>query len=170
MEISVYGAICRNDREHSAAYRLLALALAREYGLTELPELARGPREKPFFPGCPNIHFNLSHSRGAVVCALHHAPVGVDVELLRPAPKRLAKGMGDEEFFRLWTAREATIKREGRGVEALLRPLEPDPRCRCLEGFLPGWVVTVCPTEPGPVRVVRAAEEELPEGDFAYLL
>jgi len=170
MDLVVYGVLCASGREHQAAYRLLALALKREYGLPSPPSMARGPREKPFFPEHPQIQFNLSHSHGAAVCALHDAPVGVDVELLRPAPRRLAQEMDDGAFFRLWTAREATIKRAGRGVEALLRPLAPDPQCQCLEDFLSGWVVTVCPSRPVPVRSVRVEEQELPEGDFAVFL
>lgn len=150
----VYGALCPPAEEHEAAWRLLAAALALERGISSLPEVARGAGGKPFFPDLPEVCFNLSHSHGAVVCALHHRPVGVDVERLRRAPRHLAAGMEDEAFFRLWTAREASLKREGRGAGALLRPAEPDGRCRCLEGFLPGWIVTVCPTDPGPVRTV----------------
>jgi 4'-phosphopantetheinyl transferase len=109
---------------------------------------------KPCFPDRPDICFNLSHSHGAAVCALHHLPVGIDVERLRTPPKRLAGGMTDEAFFRLWTAKEATIKRQGLGLGALLRPLEPDPLCQCLEGLLDGWVVTVCPSEAADIRRV----------------
>lgn len=151
----VYGALGPASEERALARRLLALALEREYGVTALPDIARTPSGKPYFPGCPHIHFNLSHSHGAAVCALHHRPVGVDVERLRPAPRRLAGDMEDEAFFRLWTAKEATVKREGRGLGALLGPLEPDRRCRCLEGFLPGWIVTVCPTEDMPAGTVH---------------
>lgn len=155
MELVVYAALCPPGREHEAAYRLLELLLERERGVSPLPELAREARGKPFFPGAPQFQFSLSHSRGAAVCALHHRPVGVDVERLRTAPRRLAAGMEDEAFFRLWTAKEATIKREGRGVEALLRPLEPDGLCQWLD-LLPGWVTAVCPSEPAPVRTFRA--------------
>ena len=155
MDLIVYGTLCPQGRERDAAYRLLALMLERERGLSPMPELAREPREKPFLPGLPHIQFNLSHSHGAAVCALHDKPVGVDVEQIRPAPRRLAAGMEDEAFFRLWTAKEATVKREGRGVEALLRPMEPDGLCQWLD-FLPGWVTAVCPSEPVPARTFRA--------------
>ena len=154
MELLVYGALGPPSGEHGLALRLLALALERELGIHPLPEIRRAAGGKPYFPSCPSLHFNLSHSRGAAVCALNSLPVGVDVERLRAAPRRLAQGMADEAFFRLWTAKEATVKREGRGIEALRGPLEPDGLCRCLEGFLPGWIVTVCPTVDAPVRAV----------------
>lgn len=157
MEIVVYGAVGPAGGERALAYRLLREALKREYGMDAIPELLRAEGGKPYFPAFPCIHFNLSHSRGAAVCALSGAPVGVDVELLRPAPRRLAAGMTDEAFFRLWTAKEATVKLRGQGIIACRGRVEPDPRCRCLEGFLPGCIVTVCPAE-GPARCVRLDE------------
>lgn len=155
MDLIVYGSLGPEGAERTLAHLLLETALRRELGLETVPPIARGTRGKPWFPDLPDLHFNLSHSHGAAVCALHHLPVGVDVEKVRSAPKRLAAGLGDEAFFRLWTAREAAVKRAGLGVEALRRTRTPDPLCQCLEGFLPGCIVTVCPTEAGPVRTVR---------------
>ena len=155
MELILYAALGPKDAEHDLAYRLLALALGRELGLDALPEIAREPGGKPFFPSRPDICFNLSHSHGAAVCAIHDKPVGVDVEKLRPAPKRLAAGMEEGTFFRLWTAKEATVKRQGLGISALMRPLEPDPLCRCVEGLLEGYVVTVCPSEYTEIRAAK---------------
>lgn len=160
-EIAVYGVLCPEGREHPAAWRLLELALEREFQMKALPEVGRGEGGKPFFPDDPHLCFNLSHSRGAAVCALHTLPIGVDVERLRPAPRRLARGMTDGEFFRAWTAREASIKREGLPWTALLRDREPDGTCRWLEELLPGWVVAVCPTKNDPIRAVRIGPEEL---------
>ena len=155
MEIIVYAALGPSGEERALARRLLALALEQEFHLSPPPETAKEPGGKPFFPSRPDICFNISHSHGAAVCALHDKPVGVDIEKLRPAPRRLAGGMEDEAFFRLWTAKEATIKRRGEGIGALLLPLEPDPRCRCLEGLLEGYLITVCPSEDAAVRAVR---------------
>jgi phosphopantetheinyl transferase len=156
LDLFICAACSPETGEHELAYRLLALVTERVFGLTALPELAREGGGKPFFPARPDICFNLSHSRGAAVCAVHDRPVGIDMEKLRPAPKRLAKGMADEAFFRLWTAKEATVKRQGLGVSALLRPMEPDPLCRCVEGLLEGYIVTVCPSEDAAVRIIRA--------------
>ena len=155
MDLIVYGSLGPEGAERTLAHLLLETALRRELGLETVPPIARGARGKPWFPDLPDLHFNLRHSHGAAVCALHHLQVGVDVEKVRSAPKRLAAGLGDEAFFRLWTAREAAVKRAGLGVEALRRTRTPDPLCQCLEGFLPGCIVTVCPTEAGPVRTVR---------------
>ena len=152
MDIVIYAALGAKGGEHDLAYKLLAAALEQELGLSELPEMAREDGGKPYFPGCPNICFNLSHSHGAAVCALHDKPVGIDVEKLRPAPRRLADGLADEAFFRLWTAKEATIKRQGGSAAALLRPMEPDGLCQCLEPLLEGYTVTVCPSEKAAVR------------------
>lgn len=151
-ELVVYGVLGQRGEERRLAQSLLALAVARECSLDVLPAVEREAGGKPFFPAHPEICFNLSHSHGAAVCALHHLPVGVDVERLRSAPKRLAAGLEEEAFFRLWTAREATIKRRGQGLAALLRPVSPDPLCQCLPDFLPGCIVTVCPSQAAVVR------------------
>lgn len=152
MDIIVYTALGPEGTERDLARRLLATALERELGLPELPEAAREAGGKPYFPSRPDICFNLSHSHGAAVCALHDKPVGIDIEKLRPAPRRLAGGLEDEAFFRLWTAREASIKRQGLGIAALLKPMEPDRLCRCLEGLLEGYIVTVCPSEEAAIQ------------------
>ncbi len=155
MDILLYAATCPEGQEKTAAYRLLELAVCREFGLEKLPEIQRREGGKPWFPDCPHLCFNVSHSRGAAVCALHDREIGVDVEKLRPAPPRLSKGMTDEAFFRLWTAREATIKREGRDWRSLLSLTAPDENCQCVENILPGWIVTVCPTEKNSIRAER---------------
>lgn len=146
MQVSVFCAECAGGTEHESAWRLLALVLKQVYGTEELPRVEREPEGKPFFPERRDICFNLSHSHGAVACAVHDAPVGVDIERLRRAPKRLAGEMNDRDFFRRWTTKEASSKRDGKGIAALLRDFEPNPLCRTFEDLLPGWIITVCPS------------------------
>ena len=160
MDTVVYCVICPDGSEHETAYKLLAFAAKQEFGMTVLPDIEREPGGKPFFPEYPDLHFNVSHSHGAAVCALHDKPVGVDVEKVRKAPRRLAQGQDDVSFFKYWTCKEATIKCQGRGIGALLSPIAISPECRTFEDVLPGWIITVCPTEAGEVRmhIVDAAE------------
>ena len=54
-----------------------ALAL---HGISPLPRVARTEKGKPYFPDFPNLHFSLSHTNGASLCALSDSLVGVDIE------------------------------------------------------------------------------------------
>jgi len=112
------------------AYLLLCEGLRNEYGMTEPPVFKYGEHGKPFIVGHPDIHFNMSHCREAVICAVSDRPVGVDVESVRKYRESLARyTMNDDElaqilqsprpdvaFIRLWTMKEAVLKQSGRGI------------------------------------------------------
>ena len=83
----------------AAAYLLLCEGLQKEYGITERPVFEYGEHGKPFIIGHPDIHFNLSHCREAVICAISDRPVGVDVESIREYSDSLARyTMNDDEL------------------------------------------------------------------------
>ena len=162
MDVIVYGAQCAEGKERETAYGLLMLALSREFGMDTMPEIEKAAGGKPFFPDFPTLHFNVSHSHGAAVVAIHDKDIGIDIEKLRPAPKRLSSGMSDAEFFRCWTEMEATVKRQGGSIAAVLRQtVEADPLCCTFEDFLPGWIVTVCPAEESAMQCKVIREEQL---------
>lgn len=72
------------------------------------------------------LHFNQSHSGDYLCLAVHNAPIGVDIQQIRPtsATKRLAerlmhpqqlqawqtRGSTPGEFFACWCAAEALVK------------------------------------------------------------
>jgi 4'-phosphopantetheinyl transferase len=130
----------------------------------------RGAHGKPAFVDHPDHHFNLSHSGPWILCALHNAPVGVDVEqeshrgaeaaeafLSQDELRRHRQLPGDQrpaDFFRLWTLKESLLKAAGTG-------LSHDPRTISIsrEGVLAtaappapsgtSWVLRPLPMPPG---------------------
>ena len=133
------------DRERFVVRRgVLRVVLARYLGLAPGEvELATAPNGKPTVsPACRRVdlRFSSSHSGGLACYAVTvGADVGVDVERIRPMPDlddiarlyfaesergalaRRPAGAGRlEEFFRLWTTKEAVLKATGDG---LTRPL-----------------------------------------------
>ena len=106
---------------------------ARSLGLP-VTSLGRTERGKPFFDGVPQWHFNISTTRGQSVAALARSEVGIDwewlgreVSVLRIAqryffPNEIAwleSAPAEEQrvrFHHLWTAKEAGVKLEGRGL------------------------------------------------------
>ena len=67
-------------REPLCAYLILRHALWEQYRWRELPPIRLTSLGKPYFPDFPEVHFNLSHTTGAVLVALSGEPVGVDIE------------------------------------------------------------------------------------------
>ena len=114
----------------AAAYLLLREGLRKEYGITDKPIFEYGEHGKPTIVGHPEIHFNFSHCREAVVCFISDRPVGVDVESIREYKDSLVRyTMNAQEveqiehserpnvaFIRLWTMKEAKLKLSGTGI------------------------------------------------------
>lgn len=148
-------------REPLCAYALLWMILRERYGWRQLPELALTDRGKPWFPGHPEVHFNLSHTAGAALVGVSDCPLGVDMEKIRPisqrSMERIAGVDSAEEFFRSWVRREARVKRDGAGIATMLRedaPFLTGERFWFLDTF-PGYVAGVCTRGadvPGEVR------------------
>ena len=114
-----------------------------------------GHRGKPDLPAAPWLHFNLSNSADlALLGVTRVAPLGVDVEQLRPmsdlleiARRFFARpevdrllGLPPERhvdgFFRCWTRKEAYLKAVGEGLAIPLDrfevTLEPEAPARFL--------------------------------------
>jgi phosphopantetheine--protein transferase-like protein len=96
-------------------------------------KLSTDEHGKPYLVGHTDFHFNISHAGRYVVCAFSDAPVGIDIEVIASADMKIAERFfagrekmyifeqtsefaQREAFYRVWTMKEAYIKREGRGL------------------------------------------------------
>ena len=120
-----------SDRKRCVrAYMLLWAGLSREYGAENAPLFDILSHGKPVLRGCPDLHFSLSHSGNAVLCALDRHPVGADIEMIRRRSlEHLLSVFSDRErasieqaaspelcFIRLWTRKESYLKLTGEGL------------------------------------------------------
>lgn len=77
-------------------------------------------------------YWSVSHARRLAAAVIADRPVGIDIEEIRPRDRELHEALagppewtllGDRSwrsFFRLWTAKEATLKANGEGIAELL--------------------------------------------------
>lgn len=90
-----------------------------------LPHVERTKHGKPYFPDQCDIQFSLSHTEGAVVCAISDRSCGVDVESIHRTTnckianrffteKEIAYAVDSVHFLEIWTRKEALIKRFGK--------------------------------------------------------
>ncbi len=162
---------------HGQMRHLLALyAASRPAALQFIVGDSGKPALAPHQPSAAAISFNLSHSAGRALLAVSGGPpVGVDLEQVRsetdalgiagyffgseldalqatPAPLR------QQNFFRLWTAKEAVLKGQGTGLALPLNAFRvafaPDGASAQVESFDASrldadWFVRTLPCEPG---------------------
>ncbi len=111
-------------RESLGAGLLFAYAMRRR-GISPEEPIQELPAGKPVFARREDVFFSLSHSGRYVLCAVSGAPVGVDVQQIRPVRLSLVRRFHPAEqawledrpeeerqvaLFRLWTRKEAWVK------------------------------------------------------------
>ncbi len=129
--------VLRQKQKKSKDLKLLSEALSKvaikkTFGIDILKqEIDYGEFGKPYLLNHPDIHFNVSHSKNMVVCAVCDTPVGVDVEKIREYKESLARRISSDEeflkiessenkaleFIKLWTKKEAYLKFSGTGIQ-----------------------------------------------------
>ncbi len=165
----------QQDKELAlSAHRLLCYALKKDHGIIPKPDdWGEGENGKPFLVSNTKLHFNLSHSGSIVMCGLHDAPIGVDIERIDEAKDEVAERIMSKEekdayfntkdkkalFYKIWTLKEACIKYSGKGICDALDAITIYPEgekirtnvkgCRfTLLNNVPGYQAAVCADSP----------------------
>lgn len=118
------------------AYWMLRDGLMRDYGIYDEIRFAYNYYGKPFLPDHPEIHFNLSHCKKGIACAVSDVPVGIDIEEIQydDDMARYVLDAGEyervsssdnpaEEFTKIWTRKESYVKMLGTGLPSQLSSL-----------------------------------------------
>ena len=140
----------KNDmgrRQSLLAYRLLCQGLREEYGIMEQPTFVYNEHGKPSLALPPTggdgegLYFSLSHCKEGVCCAISDRPVGIDIESasrkISDSVIRYSMNEGEQvliresddpqrTFLRLWTQKEAVLKRLGTGIRDDMRGILSD--------------------------------------------
>ena len=119
----------RHQLEHNTAYIMLNHLLEKHFSISN-PKILKTKNGKPYIEN-KNVHFSLSHTNGLVACVIANSCVGVDCEKIVTKSKeeiqKFAKrffveneinllekgGFSQNDFFKIWTGKEATIKKLG---------------------------------------------------------
>ena len=131
----------RKKTESQNGLKLLKIAINDIYGIS-LPEIEREAHGKPYFPTRSDIFFNISHSGDYAAAAVCTYPVGVDIQVMRPAKdaliRKLCRGaeldyvMTSQDrsraFIHLWALKESYIKAIGLGMSFPMNEINFDIR------------------------------------------
>jgi 4'-phosphopantetheinyl transferase len=169
-------------------WRLVEFAFrqARQFDF-DLNQLVFDSGRKPRWPR-GNFDFNISHSKSLVVCALtENADVGIDVEHIQPlkdkslferilAPNELLPpGDTMQEFFQVWTRKEAVIKAAGDGgVWDMQQVMLGDGSARYCDrtwylyplSIIPGYAGCAASNHAGQTTTVEAVDMRQLIGDI----
>lgn len=144
----------------------------------------RGEHGKPLLttPGdAEPLHFNLSHTNGAVVATVStDGDIGVDVERIDPAIEITSFGSclsaselstlnglpstaRSQRFYELWAAKEAVAKAVGTGISSAMAGIEivthdNSTRSRSGDSRYDGWNVTRAILPGGQISAVATRE------------
>lgn len=126
------------DKKLSCGVYLLVMKLLNEENITD-PIIKTEKYGKAYISNYDNIHFNVSHSRNMICCAISDKPVGTDIEFNDPtidlniakhyffnseyenimnSPKPI------DEFFNYWVLKESYMKYTGLGFNLDLDSFE----------------------------------------------
>lgn len=132
--LNLYEARIEKTQMYSNLFVRMVLSEYLRTGI-EMLKISKSEYGKPYLVDYPNVHFNVTHAKGLIVCALSDQPIGIDVEKIKRL-KRLRGAIAkryfteteqgyvfsevnsqEERFIEIWTKKEAYVKWTGKGMK-----------------------------------------------------
>lgn len=111
-----------NENNSETKQARLVLKKMLDYFDIKMPEIIISENGKPFFKKS-RIHFNYSHSKNFIACAIASSEVGIDIEEIdrivsdRIAEKYLESEKDKLKRIELWVKKESFSKLKGLGLQ-----------------------------------------------------
>ena len=164
-----------NGLDSRVAGQLLLKSMYEELVGSEMPQIAKLSRGKPYFVDS-DLHFSITHTKRCVFCALADVPVGIDAEemtrkvspsmaekILSPGELAQYEALPEEDrndaLLRFWVLKEAEVKCSGLGLRGYPNHTDfalDDPRVTQMDGC---YVAVIC-QEESPIHDFCAPEEK----------
>lgn len=123
-----------------AGYWLLCHGLRNEYGISEYPQFSYNDYGKPSLTDFPHIHFNISHCKTGIACAISQNEVGIDIQDVQPYNPLVAERVCTAEememlnnhsypehtFCKWWAIKESHLKFFGASLECIENKVSAD--------------------------------------------
>jgi len=130
---------------------------------------------KPYLQGYSDFHFNISHTRNALVATFSNDEIGIDIERIKPVDLKIADRFftSDEQinirqsenkdiaFYDIWTKKEAYIKYIGKGLSIPLNSFSvlDEGVCSMMKTFqIQEYLVSVCCDTTHELYVCKSIE------------
>lgn len=143
---------------------------------------------KPYIKNYPDFHYNITHTRNAVVVAISDNPIGVDIERIRKAELIIANRFfvtneqtyinqiideADKRFFEVWTKKEAYIKYIGKGLSMPLNSFNvlDETISQQMKSFVKDdYIISVCVECPfKKYEIIEINEIQVESMAFSFL-
>lgn len=140
--------------------------------------IATASNKKPFLTYPEGLHFNISHTKNCVLCAVSDSgAVGVDIEKLAVPPYNIMKNAfhDDEQdlihtcsvndkarnFYRIWTRKEALLKRDGRGITTNLTKINTLSYPEYHEYEYHNYICSICAKDYNDYTLTHLTEQDV---------
>lgn len=136
--------------------------------------IKRTLRGKPYLENDLDFHFNISHSKGAIICGVSKEPIGVDMELIKPYKPKIThrfftkaeqeyilsdNNLVDLRFAEIWTKKEAYVKLLGVGLEKDFASFDVLGREDIFNCTNKGYSISVCSNKFGREQTTVVVEK-----------